>query len=164
MTTLGDYTSLLEIGFGLGIALTAFQAPIDVRMQILRRLLDEEKAIVRRPKTDLALAKRNALLFYEIAANRTRRLVHERSLFPTFAVAIGAVVNLITLIFSCIYAADEAKSPYVIWVLIVSVAYYVVLLIFFEVIARKCIIPLIEGLRGLAKASRPEDVKGPTFG
>ena len=62
MVTYGEFSSLLQLGVGIGIGLSIFKAPIDLRTNRIGRVLDAEILALRGGASDFTKQKRRELM------------------------------------------------------------------------------------------------------
>lgn len=127
MSTLGEFSSLLQLGVGFGIGLSLFRAPMTLLVERLDRELKQEMDVVstiesraaQRLRADIASLKMDV-------ASRTDTL---NSLNLPFMIAaiLGAVVNWLALILASI-AAPRPLSSTEEWCLIfISVGWFILI-------------------------------------
>lgn len=135
MATYGDFSSLLQLGVGIGIGLSLFRAPVDLRVAYLGRTIDSEIAMLRSP---LPFAKRKRrdlqdlkLRFLTVSGNLERRQL------PFMVIAVGlSVANLAALIWAAV-DKDRCVSGPELWMLLaISVGGYILLIAALEILAR----------------------------
>lgn len=136
MATIGEFSSLLQLGVGIGIGLSVFRAPVDLRVSRLSSALDDELRVLAGIKSDVARQRLGALSAIKIELGR-RRAPIERwlSIFLT-ATVIGAVLNLAALVFASIDAQRTLDLTEQWGLITISVLYYLAILAMLEVFAR----------------------------
>lgn len=136
MATLGEFSSLLQLGFGIGIGLSYFRAPVELRASTLAQAIDGEISIVRGVTTPKAQQKTADLSSLKLRFSDIREQL-EKLQFPFMVAAIaGALANWIFLILASLYASRQLLRYEKLGLLFVSVGYFVLLLVVLELIAQ----------------------------
>lgn len=136
MAALGEFCSLLQLGFGIGAGLSVFRAPTELRAARLTRSLEAEANIVRGVSNPKAKERLGAVASLKLKLN-DRLLRIDRIQTPFMACTLMcAAANWFLLICAsrnASYTLTELQE----WSLVgVSVAIYIAILIALEVIAR----------------------------
>src|SRR5687767_12270602 len=109
MVTYGDFSSLLQLGVGLGIGLSVFRAPVDLRVSRITRIIDAEIAALSGTQTDVGRRKRIAFMDLRLSfATKSRGLENLQVPFMFTAVA-AAALNLCGLIYATLSADSEVS-------------------------------------------------------
>jgi hypothetical protein len=69
MATMGEFSSLLQLGFGIGIGLSYFRAPVELRSASLGKAVDDEITVIAGVNTAKAQEKRGELSSLKLAFN-----------------------------------------------------------------------------------------------
>ena len=92
MATYGDFSSLLQLGVGVGIGLSLFRAPVDLRVAKLMRILGGEITALRGSETQFGIRKRRDMQDLEFGFT-TVRLSLERRQLPFMICALSMLEN-----------------------------------------------------------------------
>jgi len=135
MATYGDFSSLLQLGVGIGIGLSLFRAPVDLWTARLEKAFDAELRALRGTAiTGFRQKKRQALQGLRLRYFGAVRTAGKQLLPFMVAAATGAVVNLASLIWvSLSFNADPGGWSY--FFIFISSIYYIILLIALTVFA-----------------------------
>ena len=136
MATLGEFGSLLQLGFGVGIGLSYFRAPVELRSVSLGRAIDDEITVIAGVNTTKALQKRGELSSLKLAFNEEMERLEKWQMPFMVAALSGAVANWIALIYASLFAAYVLSLSEETALIILSVVYYVALGFSLEIIAR----------------------------
>jgi hypothetical protein len=149
MSTFGEFTSLLQLGFGIGIGLSLFRAPVDLRAAKIARILDMEMTALRGVATAFGQQKRRKLMSLKLRFLDAQKEL-ERQQFPFLIFTLlGALINLLLLIKASV-SAQQQVTPSIEWLLIfISVIYFVFIVIILDCIARRKLTPLMNDLSDL---------------
>jgi hypothetical protein len=93
MATLGEYGSLLQLGFGIGIGLSVFRAPMDLMSKAFERELNAEIDVFDDIQTIPAREKKTRLSNIKFDFSETSRALNIFHLPFMIASIAGAVVN-----------------------------------------------------------------------
>ena len=136
MATLGEFGSLLQLGAGIGIGLSVFRAPVDLRVASIAKVIDNELDVIRGLDTERANQIRGRL------ASLKLKFSDEREWLDTFqkpfmvVTVILAITNWLGLIAASFYAQRDL-SEFEQWALVcVSVGAYVAIVVILEGVAR----------------------------
>lgn len=119
-TMLGEYSSLLQLGFGIGIGLSVFRAPMDLMSKKLKSNLDSELGVYEKIETPRAAMQRASLsdLLIEF---RQVALQLDKIHLPFMIASISfAVVNWALLALAAYYSHYELSDTQEWLLLIVS--------------------------------------------
>ena len=93
MATLGEYSSLLQLGFGIGIGLSIFRAPMDLMSKAFEKDLNAELDVISEIQTPRAVSMRGRLSDVKLEFAQTSKTLN-RFHFPfMIASIICAAVN-----------------------------------------------------------------------
>ncbi|KIZ41430.1 MULTISPECIES: hypothetical protein [Rhodopseudomonas] len=136
MATLGEFSSLLQLGFGIGIGLSYFRAPVELRAKELAMAIDNEIIVLEGLSSAKAQQQRGDLSLLKLAFNVEADNL-EKWLFPFMIGAlVGAVGNWTALVLASLYAPYVLSAHEKIGLLFLSVAYYLILGALLEIMAR----------------------------
>lgn len=143
MAAFEDYSSLLSAGFGLGIGLSIFRAPIAVRARALRAVLETELLALARAGNDVAKAKRRDLADLSLRLWDAEQQLRSLLIPCLWLTVAGAAINLILLIL----VSGNAKRPLTgaeeAALIFFSVGFYIIIGVILEIGARWKIVPLV---------------------
>lgn len=136
MATYGDFSSLLQLGVGIGIGLSLFRAPVDLRVANLARTIDGEISALRNSPVPFTKQKRRdlqdlKLRFVTVKANLNRKQLP----FMVIAVIL-AVANLAALVAATIDRDRPVSEPELLILFGISIVGYLLLLGALEILAR----------------------------
>lgn len=155
MTTLGDFSSLFQLGVGTGIALSLFRAPVDFRSNRMNRVLDSELTALKNATSHFARIKRRNLLDFSLRFNSARDAI-ERVLLPFMVFAVmGAIANLVGLIAAALNADRCLSNAEMCLALFVTVIWFVLEIAALEVLARSRFSQLSSELDSLRAQKAP---------
>jgi hypothetical protein len=98
MTTYGQFSSLSQLGIAVGIALSLFRAPVDLRTSRIERSLNAEILALRGVHTEFGRTKWRDFMTLRLNFYATRERLENLQLpFMIFAL-ISAAINLLFLI------------------------------------------------------------------
>ena len=136
MGIMSDFSSLLQLGVGIGLGLSAFRAPLDLRTRAIEAGIEEEWNIIDRLGSVRAQTLRGeiATLKLEYAQAKTRI---EKVQFPFLIATLGgALANWIALGYAAISPAAKVSTSGEYVILAFAIFYFVGILIALELIAR----------------------------
>jgi hypothetical protein len=136
MATLGEYASLLQLGFGVGAGLSVFRAPIDLRATQLSKAIDGEIEIVRGVDTEAARSRFARLLRLKLNLLRDVNWL-ETAIRPVLCLSVaGAVANWVLLVLASAYASYALSIAQEWGIIFVAAIYFVLILVALEILAR----------------------------
>jgi hypothetical protein len=106
MAILGEYSSLLQLGFGIGIGLSVFRAPMDLMSKTFERDLNSEIDVLTSVQTSKANAKITGLSDIKLEFAQTSRTLNFVHLPFMIASIVGAAVNW------CLLAKASSTASY----------------------------------------------------
>lgn len=128
MATLGEFGSLLQLGFGIGVGLSLFRAPMDLVSSKLKSDINSEFDVFAKVGSARAAALRGELSDIQIEFERTASTLDRFHLPFMIASILTAIVNWVLLAGASSNAAATLK-PSEEWLLIaVSGPIYLVIL------------------------------------
>jgi hypothetical protein len=154
LTTFGDFASLLQLGFGTGIGLGVFQAPIALRLHRLERAI-ENRLLLTSDSVSAKVVEENlqlSTLKIRIVASKTS--VETRQGLPLVFVILGALANLACLIWSTLDSSAKLTGPETTGLIFVSVIWFVIAIGWMEWIAVDEIIPLEAEFRAISRSGQ----------
>ncbi len=137
MATLGEYSSLLQLGVGLGIGLSLFRAPVDLRVSKLTERMDDEMTVLQHVGT--SAAKERIAILSSIRLDFAKEKIKAEETLAYFLAAslAGAGANW----FALIWASRDAGAALSVWgelgLITLSVLYYLAILAILELLARR---------------------------
>lgn len=155
MTTYSDFSSLLQLGVGVGIGLSLFRAPVDLRVVNLSRTIESDLVVLRDAEMQFAKAKRRDLMDLKFRFIGICDDLNRWQLPFMVAAVVAAVLNLIGLIFATIYADRVADSYEIVAVLTVSVVWFGIEIALLEVLARWKLMGIARDLRNIRTRKAP---------
>jgi hypothetical protein len=136
VATLGEFASLLQLGVGIGIGLSVFRAPMELRAAHVEKSLADELKVFNGLTTEKALTARGNLASLQLEFNDVRRGLEElHKPFMALTVA-GALGNWTILALASLYSAYELSNAEAFWLLTLSIFYYVAIWVCLEVLTR----------------------------
>jgi hypothetical protein len=147
MATLGEFSSLLQLGFGIGIGLSLFRAPVDLRTAKLAREIDGDLAAIRGVASEVARTKRRGLMTLKLRFANTRRELDSKQIPFMIAALLGALANLAGLIAASSDAQRTLSSGQQAGLIFLSSGYFLLLALCLEVLARWYLTALFEELK-----------------
>jgi hypothetical protein len=149
MAIYGDFSSLLQLGVGLGIALSLFRAPVDLRTARIARALDGDILALRGVPTEFARTKRIDLMNLRLHFQETCEGIEKSQLPFMIAALVAALINLGFLI-KASFDAGGSVGPHIEYVMtFFSVAIYFLIGLGLEVLARYQLGPILQKLNEL---------------
>jgi hypothetical protein len=136
MAFYAEFSSLLQLGVGIGIGLSIFRAPVDVRVSGIGRRLNNEISALKGVNTDFAKKKRRDLMdlklrFISICSKLDKVLIPF-----LIATVLGAGINLAGLI-KVTLDGQSVASPFWCWLFLTSsVGYFLSIAFALEIVAR----------------------------
>jgi hypothetical protein len=155
MASYGEFSSLLQLGVGIGIGLSIFKAPIDLRTNRIGRALDAEILALRGGASDFTKQKRRELMMLRLHFLQVRESL-ERLQRPFMVTAVaGAILNLLFLIKASLDASAQV-SRCMIWVLLfTSIGLYLLVGCGLEILARYKLSTTIRDLKKIRASQAP---------
>lgn len=95
MATLGEYSSLLQLGVGVGIGLSLFREPIEIRTHLLRRELDVQLKILAKSQTDFGKQKYLSMVQIQILFDDCVRNLENLQRPIMAALLINSLINVV---------------------------------------------------------------------
>jgi hypothetical protein len=136
MATLGEFSSLLQLGFGIGIGLSYFRAPVELRSASLGQAIEDEITIIQGVSSAKAQQKSGDLSSLKLAFNEETDNLEQWQLPFMIAALVGALGNWIALVFASLSAQSVLTATEEFGLIFVSVAYYILLGVTLEFIAQ----------------------------
>lgn len=150
MPAYGDFTSIAELGTGIGIGLSFFRAPIDKRLLYLRGRIETEMTLLKAISTPLATSKKTEFSNLSVKVSTKRRELERVLKGATVIASLGAAVNAMFLSFACLQAEREISGAMQMWYLLAGIGLYMALLLFLECIALVELKPLMNALEDIS--------------
>jgi hypothetical protein len=98
MATLGEYSSLLQLGVGFGVGLSLFRAPMSLFVDKLENDLAAEVDVLEKVHSPKAKEARSTLASLKLEISRKQRKVENWNLPFLIAAILGAAVNWALLV------------------------------------------------------------------
>lgn len=136
MASFGDFSSLLQLGVGTGIGLSLFRAPVDLRVNSISRTVENELIALEGATTPFAITKRRDVSDLKLRFLTIRDRLNQTMIPFMIAAVMGALINLIALIDATFNADVQLSSAEDIWMVFISVGWFVIELSILEIIAR----------------------------
>ena len=136
MSSMGEYGSLLQLGFGIGAGLSVFQAPLKLRYEYLNTSINAQlkmTANTNSVKADDLHAKLSEL--YLSLGMRNDRISELQKPFLVCCL-FGAALNWAVLIYASMYASHNVSHLGRSAVIFISVIYYIIIGLVLEIVVR----------------------------
>ena len=155
MATYGDFSSLLQLGVGVGIGLSLFRAPVDLRVAKLMRILGGEITALRGSETQFGIRKRRDMQDLEFGFTTVRLSLERRQLPFMICALFLAALNLAGLMAATL-DKDRAACGFELYgLLFVTVGGFLLLLVAMEIMARLYLSDVTKELRELQARRAP---------
>lgn len=155
MATYGDFSSLLQLGVGIGIGLSLFRAPVDLRASKLMRVMDNELTVLRNPNNPFARTKWRDVRQLRYRFGQVRDTL-DRVQLPFMWVALAlAVLNLAALIMATLDKERIACGAELYGLLFVTIGGFFILLAALEGLARWHLGPIQAELKQIQSRRAP---------
>jgi len=136
MATYGDFSSLLQLGVGIGIGLSLFRAPVDLRASKLIRVMDNELTVLRNPNNPFAKTKWRDVRQLRYRFGQIRDGLDRLQLPFMWAALALAVLNLAALVVATVDKERVACGAELYGLLFITIGGFFILLAALEVLAR----------------------------
>jgi hypothetical protein len=151
MATLGEFGSLLQLGFGVGVGLSLFRAPMELRANALARAIEAQLGVVKGVQAPKARERSGKLASLKLKFVEQRRKLNRLNRpFMVLTIAF-ALLNLAALIWASVDASHVLLSGECNILLFVSVGSYVAIFAALEGVAQW----LFWGVAGELRALSP---------
>lgn len=152
MATLGEFGGLLQLGFGLGIGLSVFRAPLNLRAISVSKVIADDINVLKSVNTAAARAKRGKLASLWLRFDEARQKV-DRAQLPFMIASLGAAsLNLALLVWASVAAARPLTAWQQYALIFLSTGFYFVLVVILECIARHHLDGVAREINDLRKA------------
>lgn len=135
MATMGEFDSLLQLGVGIGIGLSVFRAPMDIKATYLGNALADEANVLSGVNTPQGRKKLGEISTLRLQFNDARELMEKWQRPFLYATILGAAANWVALIFASLYANWALSERQEIFLIFLSVIYYVLIWVILALIA-----------------------------
>jgi hypothetical protein len=136
MGIMSDFASLLQLGVGIGLGLSVFRAPLDLRTRAIEAGIEQEWLILDRLETPRAQSLRGEIATLKLNYNQAKTRI-ERMQYPLLILTIlGAMANWLGLAYAAIRPSLVVSTVGEYAILALTIFYFVVILIALELIAR----------------------------
>jgi hypothetical protein len=142
LATLGEYTSLLQLGFGIGIGLSLFRAPTDLIAKGLAIDLNAELAVVERVESERARQMKLELLDLNIRLAATVKRLENSYVRILGAAIAAALINWALLALACTKAGYQLSTAEELLLFIVSGPVYLLIGVIVWAWAQYLLLPL----------------------
>jgi hypothetical protein len=146
MPTLGEFSSLLQLGVGFGVGLSFFRAPITLILGRLERDLSNEMSVLRDNRSPEAGRSRAELSDIQVDTAKATKTLDRFSLPFLIASVIGAGVNWLGLIWASFCAAHPLTSTDEWLLTFVAVGWFLLIGITISAAATLYLLPLVRRL------------------
>jgi hypothetical protein len=136
MATLGEFASLVQLGFGIGVGLSLFRAPMDLRVRSIGRAIDAQLRVLSGVRTAAARERKAKLSTLKLAFADQRRRLDKLNLPFMAATLFCAALNLAALVWASLDATHVVTGLERNALLFISVGAYVLVLLVLEAVAR----------------------------
>lgn len=155
MTTYGDFSSLLQLGVGIGIGLSLFRAPVDLRASKLIRTIDNELTVLRNPINPFAKAKWRDVRQLRYRFGQVRDSLDRVQLPFMWAALTLAALNLAALVVATVDKERVACGAELYGLLFVTIGGFLLLLAALEGLARWHLAPIRAELKQIQSRRAP---------
>lgn len=146
MSSMGEYGSLLQLGFGIGAGLTVFQAPIELRYSRMNTSIDQQLSITKNVRTDKGRAMHTALATLKLRLLGEYKILKKFERPLLYILACLAIANWYELVQVSDHAG-EGVSLARYWIFMtISVYAYLLIAAIIEIFARIRLRPLQKAL------------------
>lgn len=152
MATLSEFTSLLQLGFGVGVGLSFFRAPMDLRANALARAIESQLGVVKGLRTAKAQERGGKLASLKLKFVEQRRKLNRLNRPFMGLTVLFALLNLAALIWASLDASHTLSRAERDWLLFIAVGSYVIIFVALEAIARWLFRDVAAELRKLSGA------------
>ncbi len=136
MATLGEFGSLLQLGFGVGVGLSLFRAPMELRANALARAIEAQLGVVKGVQTPKARERSGKLASLKLKFVEQRRKLNRLNR-PLMVLTVAfALLNLAALIWASVDASHVLSNGERNTLLFVSAGSYVAILAALEGVAQ----------------------------
>jgi hypothetical protein len=125
MATLGEYSSLLQLGVGFGIGLSLFRAPMTLYLDKLENDLAAEVDVLEKVNSPKAREARSVLATLKLEISKKQNTLERWNLPFLIAAILGAAVNWMLLITASMCATYTLSFTQQLWLLVVSVGLFI---------------------------------------
>lgn len=132
----GDFSSLLQFGAGLGIGLSLFRAPVDLRVSRIMRTLDGELTALQGIRSAFARTKRRDMMDLKLRFTATRQDLEAAQIPYMIAAIIGAICNITCLIYVALNSGEQATTLAMAIFLFLSIGFFIIIILLLEILAR----------------------------
>lgn len=136
MATLGEFGSLLQLGFGVGVGLSFFRAPMDLRAKALSKAIESQFAVVSGVKSQRARERSGKLASVKLEFTQKRRQLELLNLPFMIATVAFALLNLAALIWASLDAGRSLTGHERSALLFISVGSYTFVFLALEIVAQ----------------------------
>lgn len=137
MANMGEYGSLLQLGFGIGAGLSVFRAPMEIRAKKIKTTIDNELALIKGGRTEKTKKKECDLSSIELEFHSTTISLGAEYAPYMYITALFALANWIALIYASSNAEKRIGTYEELIIIFISVASYVIIGGILEFKARK---------------------------
>lgn len=136
MATLGDFGSLLQLGVGLGLGLSVFRAPLDVRLRRIGNKLQAEMDIVQGVDSEFSRDRVSQISRIKIKFLRATLSLEQAQFNFSVVALIGALLNVLFLTVAAVQVEQELSMGWQIAIIFISWVYFVFLIGIADVFVR----------------------------
>lgn len=133
---MGEYGSLLQLGFGIGAGLSVFQAPLKLRYEYLNKAIVEQLEMTSGIQTEKSTAIHARLSTLIVALGVHNDQLNDLQKPFLILCLIGAAVNWIVLIYASMYASHNVSHLGRTLIIFISVVYYILIGLLLELFAK----------------------------
>lgn len=155
MATYGDFSSLLQLGVGIGIGLSLFRAPVDLRTSKLMRTMDNELTVLRNPNNQFAKMKWRDVRELRYRFGQVRDDLDKVQLPFMWAAIVLAILNLAALVVATVDKERAADGLELYGLLFIAVGGFFIILAALEGMARWYLNPIRAELRKIQSRRAP---------
>jgi hypothetical protein len=144
MPNAGDFSSLLQLGAGVGLALSTFTTPLSSAITHFEEKINRELRILLHQSTPLAQEKISSLNSLSVEFESVKAYLHNIHIFGFWLAAFGALVNLSFLLYVThnVGQSISVTCEYIFYFF--SSLYFILLISFLKYIATSYLSPLHE--------------------
>lgn len=137
MATIGEFGSLLQLGFGIGAGLSLFRSPLDLRVKSISSAINDEIKLAELVRSDIAKERLGNLHTIKLRFEEIK-IKAESKQYPFFyATVVGAALNLGALIIASLNAGYQLGLFQEIYLVYISVIHYLTIAAKLEITARR---------------------------
>lgn len=136
MAIMSDFGSVLQLGVALGLGLSVFRAPVDLKVKAIEEGLDQEWRVIDGVRTARAEELKGDLATLKLDYHRAKIKI-EAWLTPILALTLlGALGNWAGLAFAALYPSTDVTNIGKYLILFMAIFFFILVVFVLEIIAR----------------------------